>query len=224
MSKNLCLITSVVNTPNLPLSYISSRSIYTWKQRYEQTIQTLSSIKEKIPNVKIFLIECSEFKEDDEKYLINNCDYYLNLYNNEKLQKNIFGVSKSLGEGTMTIQALNFIISNDIKFNNMFKISGRYFLSKKFDYNKFNNENIVVKKIEGNINNIFTALYKLNEDDIVTFKIFLEKNIENMKNCIGYEILFGMYLKHINYKNVLFIDNYIGLKGYVSGCGSEYDG
>jgi hypothetical protein len=52
---NLVLITSVVKTPDKPLSYINSRSIYTHEERFEQTKKTIQSIRQKIPNVKIFL-------------------------------------------------------------------------------------------------------------------------------------------------------------------------
>ena len=34
---NLVLITSVINTPNTPLSYSKIRSVFTREQRFEQT-------------------------------------------------------------------------------------------------------------------------------------------------------------------------------------------
>ena len=34
---NFVLITSVINTPNTPLSYSAVRSVFTRKERYEQT-------------------------------------------------------------------------------------------------------------------------------------------------------------------------------------------
>ena len=49
---NLVLITSVVCTPNIPLSYINTRSCYTHDERFEQTKKTIKTIKEKIPNIK----------------------------------------------------------------------------------------------------------------------------------------------------------------------------
>ena len=57
---NLVLITSVVCTPNIPLSYINTRSCYTHDERFEQTKKTIKTIKEKIPNLKIFIVECSD--------------------------------------------------------------------------------------------------------------------------------------------------------------------
>tara|TARA_B110000208_G_C11756952_1_gene425495 strand:+ start:1233 stop:1397 length:165 start_codon:yes stop_codon:yes gene_type:complete len=50
---NLILITSIINTPNKPLSYSKIRSVFTRKERFEQTKKTIQSIKEKIPEYKI---------------------------------------------------------------------------------------------------------------------------------------------------------------------------
>ena len=147
---NLVLITSVICTPNTPLSYTNARSVYTHEERFEQTKRTIESVKQKIPNLKILLVECSNLSFDQEEYLKKNTDYFLNLYNNEKIRKNTSGVSKSLGEGTMTLCALQYLIDNNIGFNNLIKISGRYWLSDNFDYNKFNNNNIVIKYIDNN--------------------------------------------------------------------------
>ena len=41
-----------------------------------------------------------------------------------------------------------------------------------------------------------------------------------MKNKIGYEVLFGHYLKHIKYDKVVFV-NKIGYEGQVTVCGSN---
>jgi len=170
---NLVLITSVICTPNTPLSYTNARSVYTHEERFQQTKRTIETIKQKIPNSKIIIVECSNLNFEQEDYLKKNSDYFLNLYNEEKIKNNISGKSKSLGEGTMTFCALKYIIDNNIDYNNLIKISGRYWLSNKFDYNKFNNNNIVIKYIDNNKDNVFTALYKLPRESIMNLKIFL---------------------------------------------------
>ena len=223
---NIVLITSVINTPNLPLSYSKIRSVYNSNERYDQTKKTILSVKNKIPNNKIFIIECSILTEEQENYLKEESDYFLNLYTNHYLCKQIFGLSKSLGEGTMTNEALKFLINNKIKFNNLFKISGRYWLSEKFKYNNFNNNSIIVKKINNNIDNIFTALYKIPYKEINNLHIFLQQNIDKMEKCIGYEVLFSSFIENIctnTNTNINFI-NSIGLQGNVTVCGTFYDG
>ena len=63
---NLVLITSVINTPKKPLSYSNVRSVFTREERYEQTKKTIQSIREKIPNYKIMIVECTDFTERRE--------------------------------------------------------------------------------------------------------------------------------------------------------------
>lgn len=221
---NLVLITSVICTTNNPLSYTNTRSVYSHVERFEQTKKTIETIKEKIPNSKIFIVECSNLNEEMTNYLIKNSDYFLNLYNNEQIRNNTSHVSKSLGEGTMTLCALKFIIQNNIEFENLIKISGRYWLSEKFDYNKFNNNDIVIKYIENNKDNAFTALYKLPKSSSLNFMFFLESRFNDMINCIGYENLFASFIKTENKQNQLKILEPIGLAGYVSVSNDFYSG
>ena len=219
---NLVLITSVICTTNKPLSYINTRSIYSHEERFEQTKKTIQTIREKIPNSKIFIVECSNLNEEMTNYLIKNSDYFLNLYNNEQIRNNTSHISKSLGEGTMTLCALKFIIQNNIEFENLIKISGRYWLSEKFDYNKFNNNDIVIKYIENNKDNAFTALYKLPKSSCVNFMTFLESKFNDMINCIGFEILFAIFIKTENKQKIILEP--IGLAGYVSVSNDFYSG
>lgn len=219
---NLVLITSVICTPNTPLSYTNTRSVYTHDERFEQTKKTIESVKQKIPNVKILIVECSKLSFEQEDYLKKNSDYFLNLFQNEKIRKNTSGISKSLGEGTMTLCALNYIIDNNIEFNNLIKISGRYWLSEKFNYNKFNNNNIVIKYIDNNKDNVFTALYQLPKESIINFKTFLANKFNEMINCIGYEVLFAIFIK--SEKRLIINLNPIGLEGYVSVAQEFYSG
>ena len=65
---NLVLITSVINTPDKPLSYSKVRSVFTREERYEQTKKTIQSIKENIPDYKIMIVECTDFTEEEKSY------------------------------------------------------------------------------------------------------------------------------------------------------------
>lgn len=219
---SLILITSVINTSKNKLSYSQTRSKFTMEERYIQTKKTIESIKDKIKtNYKIMLIETSEIPEEYENFFKDNVDYYINIKNEDMINKTSSN-SKSLGEGSQTIYALDYILENDIEFTNLIKISGRYFLSDKFELDKFLNDKIVVKKIKNNKNNILTALYKLPNNYVKQLCSFLKENIPKMKNCIGYEVLFANFVnKYPN--NILYIEP-VGLQGYVSVCGSFYDG
>ena len=54
---NLVLITSIINTPQNPLSYSNIRSVFTREERFNDTKETIKSIKEKIPYCKIMIVE-----------------------------------------------------------------------------------------------------------------------------------------------------------------------
>jgi len=220
--QNLVLITSVICIQNTPLSYTNTRSVYSHAERFEQTKTTIETVKAKIPHLKIIIVECSELDQEQTEYLTTHSDYFLNLYKNDFIRNCTTGISKSLGEGMMTICALNYIIDNNIEYDNLIKISGRYWLSNKFEYTNFNNNDIVIKYIENNKDNVFTALYKLPKSASVNFMKFLESNFNNMKNCIGFEILFANFIKTEN-KQIKTLDP-IGLDGYVSVAREFYSG
>ena len=213
---NLVLITSVMNTPNIPLSYSNTRSVFSRYERFLQTKKTIESIKNNLPNDKIIIVECSELNQEETDYLNDTCDYILNLWEKKELHDSIFGISKSLGEGTMTMEALNYI--KDLEYNYLYKISGRYWLNTNFEIGKIQSN--VFKRINNNENNIFTALYKIDKNTAEQLLLFLTKNIEAMKKCIGYEVLMSHFVKNIDKKMV----DIIGLSGFVTVCGSEYNG
>lgn len=221
---NLVLITSVINTLKNSLSYSNIRSVFTREERYEQTKKTIESIREKIPNCKIMIVECTDFTLEEKEYFERNCDYVLNLWDKKELHSHIFGISKADGEGTMMIQSLKYIIENKFEYNNLFKISGRYFLNSSFDYELYNNNNNIFKKIEY-IFNICTVLYKITNSFTPTLLFYLEHPLikEAMRSCRGYEQLFGIILKTIKYDNITFLDN-LGVSGNVTVCGSKYKG
>ena len=212
------LITSVINTPNTPLSYTNTRSVFSRQDRFEQTKKTIKSVREKLSNSKIIIVECSYFNEEENNYFKENCDYILNLWNKKELHNYIFGPSKSLGEGTMTIEALKYIEELNLEYQYLYKISGRYWLNENFKIE--NIQNNVFKRINNNENNVFTALYKIDKKIVEKLVVFLINNIEEMKKCIGYEVLMSHFVKNID-KNLVDL---IGLSGFVTVCGSEYNG
>lgn len=217
---NLVVVPSIIKPPNSPLSYIETRSIYNSIERFEHTKKTIESIREKIPNSKILLVECSELTNEEMNYFNHHCDYVINLIHDKQSKENIYSSSKSLGEGTMTIKAIEYIEQNNIIFNQFFKLSGRYWLSDSFDYSKFNNNNIIIKPLDND--DISTVLYKLPFNIVGLLKLFLYDHRYLMEQCIGYENIFGIFILSLySYK----IDklSIIGTAGYVSVCNHFID-
>jgi len=215
---NIVLITSVIDTPKLPLSYSPIRSVFSREERFEQTKLTIASVKKYIANSMVVIVECSDLSPDEETYFNMECDHVINLWENKELHKMIFGTSKSLGEGIMTIRALEFISNLGLHYDYLYKVSGRYWLNDNFNLTTI--DCCVFKQIHGNKANISTALYKLTKNCTDLLKEFLQKNIPAMEKHIGYEILMGQFIMG---KDIKLIDRF-GLNGYVTVCGSFYDG
>jgi len=216
---DIVLITSIIDTKNTPLSYTKTRSVFSKEERYIQTKKTIESLR-KIPNKKIILIECSQLKEEEKEFFMHNTNYFINLFelNDDNIKNRINSPSKSLGEGTMTIYALDYLFKNNINFKNLYKISGRYWLNDKFDYSKFNNDLINVQYEEK-----FTAtvLYKLPYFISKLWYSFLLNSMDRFLNCEGYEQIFSSLINQIEKDNKSLLINTVplGLSGHISVCG-----
>jgi len=218
---SITLITSVIDVPNISLSYTTTRSVFTKEQRFQHTKLTISSVREKIPDTKIFLIECSLLSEEEITYFKKHVEYFYNIYDygDEKLINRMFTNSKAMGEGTMTITALKFLFENNIEFDNLFKLSGRYWLNEAFNYDNYDNNMTCVYKINNDANNTFTCFYKLSRNITYKWLEFLLNSESDFIQCVGYENIFAKFLKTIDEK-IRIIHKNIGLNGYVSVCGS----
>lgn len=214
---NLVLITSIIKPPNIPLSYTSIRSIYSHDERFEQTKRTIQSIKEKIPNNIIILVECSDLDQHQLDYLHEHCHHFINLIDTSTAQ--CYSPSKSLGEATMTMAAIEYIQQNNISYDSFFKISGRYYLSDKFDYSKFNCPYHIVKYHNENI--VYTCLYKLDQSGVLDYYRHLEYIMESLYACIPYELQFCNFIKKCSIVKPL---NTLGIQGYIAISNDMVDG
>ena len=118
----------------------------------------------------------------------------------------------------MTIKAIQYIQQLNLEYNYLYKISGRYWLNDNFTLIEIKSN--IFKRIDNNPNNIFTALYKIDRETVNKLLYFLLNNIENMKKCIGFEVLIAVFVKNIDKKLI----DIIGVSGFVTVCGSEYNG
>ena len=208
-------ITSVIDTPNIPLSYSTVRSIFTRDERFEQTKRTISSIKEKIPEAKIIIIECSNYETNKEEldYLRENSDYFLNLWDNQELHKYVFSIYKTIGAEIMTIELINYIINNNILFETFYCISGRYYLNDNFNLNLYYKNIIRFKS-----NNLYTStrLYSLNKKYLILYKNYL---INNLNPNLSYEEIYGNFCDL--YKNDVLDLNEDSVSGLTAVSGDK---
>ena len=137
-------------------------SRYTTDQRFFQTLDTIQSIRSKVPNSYICLFESSykPISDEHKKVLKEKVDLFLELYDDDGLRviyenlnkhPSVFTFGKSLLETRGLLCALYYLkehqVFNDVQ--RVFKLTGRYSLNDNFnieDYESRLLENYYVAK------------------------------------------------------------------------------
>jgi len=135
-------------------------SRYNTDQRFYQTLDTIESIRTKVPNSYICLFECS-YKSISSEYkniLKEKVDLFLEFYNEpglkqiyENIQKrpDLIVYGKSLLETRGLINTLYEIKQNNLFLDSqrVFKITGRYLLNDDFNIQDYQSKFLVGKYI-----------------------------------------------------------------------------
>lgn len=133
MPKNLVLVTSVICVPSSPLSYAPTRSAFTPQERFEQTLKTIQTCKEKIPNARVVVLEGSV--RLDPAFHTGLCaaadDVVADLA--ARAGPEIYNSPyKATFEVFKLMTYLHDHRSSWNEYDHVFKISGRYWLSDVF--------------------------------------------------------------------------------------------
>ncbi len=183
--KNLIIITSKIEVSKQPLSYSKCRSIYTRDERFKQLIETINSVKKYIYNSFIIVVDNSKLEDCEIDKLSSIINILLNPDECKLLERNCdCQPFKQLAELHQIKYILNYVKSNNIKFDNLFKITGRYIINNDFVYDKYINDKNIFKKIPNLINEFYTCFYKIH------YKYFddYNNNINNLINkCNDYD-------------------------------------
>jgi len=197
---DLVIISSVINTCSAPLSYYPIRSVFDKHQRYEQTLQTIESLK-KIPNKKIYFVECSEIPEFEED-IKRRVDFYRNIYKgNESI---IDGPHKGVGE------AVSLLSADTDDYDNVYKIAGRYYLNDEFNYSLWDNDDAMFW-VDGNNGWRLTTFYKVNRKQNIQWLGILMSMVRNNEP----KAIEQMMMDITDFKSI----NKVGVGGYTSGGG-----
>ena len=133
MSEDLFLIPSIINPGNAPWSYTNVRSVFSPQDRFVHTLESIDSIRQRMPKAKILLIECSSLTPEQSEILKSRTDYFLDLSKDpDAIACCITTEKKGLGEAYQTKRAAEFISQNNLTFRRLFKLSGRYSLNEEF--------------------------------------------------------------------------------------------
>lgn len=214
-STKICfVISSVIFFADSPLSYSDSRSVFTSSEREEQTIQTIKSIKNRLPNAKICLIESGRDEAISSK-IVDAIDIYIYVGNNKIVRKACDGSKKGLGEVIALLFGLRKARISKSEFDYFFKISGRYCLTDDFKASKFlNNCDFTFKKYNDPVQ-VSTRLYGFYANKYWNWNRAMLRTIPSL--LINKSIEQQMYIKTRSY-NCNYIKN-LGVKGLVGPDG-----
>jgi hypothetical protein len=161
--KDCIIITSVVQTSTTPLSYSETRSIYSHQQRFEQTLETIESVRKYMPDVHILLIESSPPSEWMEQ-LKSKVDQFINLEFNELVNNSY---EKGLGEKTLLLHALSNLKE---EYSNVYKITGRYVLQNPIVWEPSEFPTFCKTNQYGIENSVHTFFYRIPNSKLSLFK------------------------------------------------------
>jgi len=196
---DLFIITSVINTPDSPCTYTKTRSFFSKTERYLQTIETIDSIRKMIPNATLCLLECSSLDEIMTDNLKSKSDIFMNYYDKSDVKLYVNSIYKGAGESA---QIFEYISNNDIKkYDNIFKICGRYRLKEDFCYKNFIGAYNIFHESGGSISTVF---YKINSNYFNEYKENLKHTLDIYNQGKQYEVtMFNLFKnKYIHYPKI----------------------
>jgi hypothetical protein len=200
-NKNVILITSKIYVSDKIFSYSKNRSLYTSEGRFEQTIKTILTIKEKIPDYFIVLFDNSNFTEEEGFLLNKSVDCFINITNDSILNYYTNDCEyKYLADLCQQINSYYYFFKliDNTKIINFFKLSGRYYLNDEFNYNIFNNNCNIFKK-NMNITDrdyYYTSFFKISNNFLQDYFFKLIYIFENKGKYfdLDLEVIYGKCL------------------------------
>lgn len=216
MSDIFC-ITSVLNTGANPWSYTGSRSKYSMEERYQQSLITIKSIREKMPKETcIIFAECSNIPESMEEVLKKSCDIFFQFKNKPEIADACLNSNKKgHGELLKTKEVITYILENKIQFNRFFKISGRYFLNDSFNASHFSDTDFTFRTPFPNSSCHPTVLYSVGYENKDAFLKGLKQTQDDIERGVwlGYEYMLPLKLNPCKSIQSCGVSGYVGFDG-----------
>jgi hypothetical protein len=183
--KDCIIVTSIVEISDKPLDWSPVRSIYTHQQRFEQTLETIESIRKHLPDTDIILAECSPDSEY-MKELEKKVDIFINTYPNDLIRD---GYNKSVCEAQLMLYVFDRVDFS--LYQNIFKMTGRYKLTDKFNRSLWMNNQATCCTSDwysSNINPVptmHTFFYKITNNELPILKYVFHRMINhNVKDSM----------------------------------------
>lgn len=214
------IITSVFEPINAPLTYSPIRSVFNRTERFNQTIDSIKSVKQHLPNAYIVLVEgCGVALTEDEKKQLNV--NYIHEILDENVLIDIRSPYKSRAETSMLLDYMRSSHFKSIKsiIRRLFKLSGRYCLKPEFNEKQFEmNKITLLNKDQHSLNGTCTVLYSIPYEHIEYYYKRLELIYPNIHDSMEY-ILFEPNERLDIYKKINRLDTF----GYVTTTGEYWE-
>lgn len=197
-NKNVILITSKIYVSNINFSYSKTRSVYSFEERFKQTLKTIASVKKEIPDYFIVLFDNSTFTKEEKNLLDKSVDCFINVTNNETL--NYYTTKCKYKYLSDLFQQINsyyyfFKFIDHTKIQNLFKISGRYYINNEFKYDSYKNDlNIFKKNITITERDYYyTSFFKISKNFLPEYFLKLIDIYENKGDYfnLDLEVIYG---------------------------------
>lgn len=142
MTRHLFVVTSAIN---------SRFGVYKPQERLEQTLETIRSIRKRIPDAGIAIMECTgvSLTAEQEEVLRANCNWFLDYTQDPAVQAiykstDNWDIVKNGTEILVFGRALQVLAKNNIieQYDRVHKMSGRYLLNNDFDTELYETEHI----------------------------------------------------------------------------------
>jgi hypothetical protein len=216
--ENVILLSSSIITSKYPLSYTGIRSVFSNEERYHQTLKNIHILRYKIPNTAIILIDPTEVPMEWKEHLKTLVDIYIDA-NDDPVLKILTDtcLNKGVAECTQILKCLDHI-GEYKNAKNIFKLTGRYYLSKSFRYSNFADNKVHFKTVPPSsvffekVPACFTFLFKVPY-------IYMDKLAVALSNTIkkGKETLASIetILPYEFDKSIVRYDATLGVSGFV---------
>jgi len=208
--KTTFIITSVIHFSQKKVLGSSLRSVFSPEDRTVQTLNTIRSIRAKVPGAFIILLEMGKNRNIAEE-LIGAVDKYVFIGQKTLVRWAVNGKFRGLGEAVGLITAKKDLNTGADFF---FKISGRYLLNEHFDTTQWQHDLFSARKYSEDIS---TRLYGFNRKFFGEWQNALKRSLFQLYRGMSLEevlpVKFG--------KQRIYNMQKIGVSGYTAPNG-EY--
>lgn len=209
---DIVLVTSVIRP-------VKDYTIFSPDQRKNQTINTIATVREKIPHAYIVMLEGGYIDESERQMFSKLVDHLF--------ETNITTFLKSPGEGTLLYRYLTSDHFKSLNVRTISKLSGRYYLNHNFNWDSFPIDKIIIKFCDKSWDNLpvyTTRYYRIPINHIQQFVTGLDKYLHSpfVFNTFS-DIEHCFYHYDIINREAVYSPNKIGVSGLITGTNELVD-